>query len=177
MTEISTNRRKVLAAALGCTAFLEQSGAWALSPHPPPEPTLEDHILKSDLVVMASIETFIFRSNDSLGNPEEYDRDFIRDSEKQDRDRDAILGVKKVFRSNGKVSNIKRVRVGRPFKKDDLSATLSSTAIYLLNVHRSLRNPRDGITKLMWCVIPPMPVEDEYKVRQALSTIRKRQTS
>lgn len=163
MTEISTNRRKVLATALGCTAFFEQSGAWALSPPAPPPPTLADHIANSDLVFVGVIERFVFRGYLST---DEYRKEFSENNEAGDRSMDAFVRLKTILKNELDFDVPKVLRVQQPVPPENRAAHLGTEQIFFVKEGTLLKgvNPDDPLFRVFWSVIDARSTKQERAV-------------
>ena len=130
MNEISTNRRKILAAALASAAFLEPSGTWALSRPAPPPPTLADHIADADLVFIGVIERFVFRGHDLSTHRGEFGRDFPENNEAGNRSMDAFVRLKKAFKNDLDFELPKVLRVQQPVPPENRVAHLGVEQLF-----------------------------------------------
>ena len=166
MTGISPNRRKVLAAALGCAAFFEQSGAWALSPPAPPPPTLADHIANSDLVFVGVIERFVFRGHDLSTHRGEFGRDFPENNEAGNRSMDAFVRLKTILKNALDFDVPKILRVQQPVPPENRAAHLGIEQIFFVKEGNLLKgvNPDDQLFRVFWSVIDARSIKQKRAV-------------
>lgn len=159
-------RRRAIAVAMSFGLCAFRPGAWALSPQAPPTPTLEDHVLQAELIVIGSVERFVFRGSD-IEAREEYGKDFSDGISSSKRTLDAFVRVEKILKNRIAAEIPRIVRAQRPVPRANHEIYLSTKAIYFFK-RGALLHGGDPQSRLFLSVVDALPMSSEEIVAKAI---------
>lgn len=156
-------RRNVILSVAGALITTHMK-AVALSPKPP---SLDVQLERADLVVVGVVERYIFRGVSRKTNPQEFDRDFDEEGKPGTRAMDVLIRIEQVLLKRSATAPA-AARIHWPIPLEQRASTLGSTRVFLLDKGYDYRPPNGSIQHTYQNVTPPLPMDEEKKVREAL---------
>lgn len=164
------NRRTVIAAA-GIGLLLSQESAKALSPMPPPLPTLEDYVKRADLIVVGTIERFVFRGANFGVAPNEYEKDYEEDDGKGTRAMDMFVNANRILKNKSEYRKPYLVRMQNRASYMKSGIKIGVRRVFLLDQGSGMQI--NGLSvRVFQNLTEPRSLKDEFIVRQLIAQSR-----
>jgi hypothetical protein len=168
MNTNSKHRRSTMLATIGGCLLLgiPQRGESTLPPRPPL--TLKDHVQDAKLIVVGSIERFIFRGWTSGILKDEYDKEFVEDNGLGNRALDAFVVATDIIKNNLRFKIPRVLRFQQPIPTENHLREKGVVKIFLAN-YWTILNPDDQDSFIFFPLIRALPIRDLPAVREIIA--------
>jgi|JI6StandDraft_1071083.scaffolds.fasta_scaffold38494_1 hypothetical protein len=169
MKERKAYERRILLLSVAGGALIAKSQVLALSLQPP---GIEEIVPISHLVLVGSIQSYVFRGVLQSEKPEEYRIDYEDDENQRGRAMDVIVHIEEILLGKIPDSAPAFLRVHWPIPRQQRMAFLGDKRIFFLR-EPSLYTNRSGFAQALYGIIArPRPVSDEKQVLQEIKKLK-----